>query len=62
MTLSPSRAAFKSDSAPWIRGGRRASNLGAMSEWVEVGDRCWVRRYDEWDLNIGLVAGTDGAC
>ncbi|WP_329475308.1 MBL fold metallo-hydrolase [Kribbella sp. NBC_01484] len=32
-----------------------------MSEWVEVGDRCWVRRYDEWDLNIGLVAGTDGA-
>lgn len=32
-----------------------------MTGWNEVGDRCWVRRYDEWDLNIGLVAGTDGA-
>jgi glyoxylase-like metal-dependent hydrolase (beta-lactamase superfamily II) len=32
-----------------------------MSSWVEVGDRCWVRRYDEWDLNIGLVVGADGA-
>jgi len=32
-----------------------------MSDWAEVGDRCWVRRYDEWDLNVGLVAGTDGA-
>jgi glyoxylase-like metal-dependent hydrolase (beta-lactamase superfamily II) len=32
-----------------------------MSQWTEVGDRCWVRRYDEWDLNVGLVVGTDGA-
>jgi glyoxylase-like metal-dependent hydrolase (beta-lactamase superfamily II) len=32
-----------------------------MSSWVEVEDRCWVRRYDEWDLNIGLVVGADGA-
>jgi glyoxylase-like metal-dependent hydrolase (beta-lactamase superfamily II) len=38
-----------------------ASKVGAMSEWVEVGDRCWVRRYDEWDLNVGLIAGTGGA-
>jgi glyoxylase-like metal-dependent hydrolase (beta-lactamase superfamily II) len=29
--------------------------------WTEVGDRCWVRRYDEWDLNVGLVVGTEGA-
>jgi glyoxylase-like metal-dependent hydrolase (beta-lactamase superfamily II) len=29
--------------------------------WAEVGDRCWVRRYDEWDLNVGLVVGTEGA-
>jgi glyoxylase-like metal-dependent hydrolase (beta-lactamase superfamily II) len=32
-----------------------------VSAWDEIGDRCWVRRYDEWDLNIGLVVGTDGA-
>lgn len=32
-----------------------------MSKWVELGDRCWVRRYPEWDLNIGLVVGTEGA-
>jgi glyoxylase-like metal-dependent hydrolase (beta-lactamase superfamily II) len=31
-----------------------------MSNWTELGDRCWVRRYREWDLNIGVVAGTDG--
>jgi glyoxylase-like metal-dependent hydrolase (beta-lactamase superfamily II) len=29
--------------------------------WTEVGDRCWVRRYDEWDLNVGLVVGMGGA-
>jgi glyoxylase-like metal-dependent hydrolase (beta-lactamase superfamily II) len=29
--------------------------------WTEVGDRCWVRRYDEWDLNVGLVVGVGGA-
>jgi glyoxylase-like metal-dependent hydrolase (beta-lactamase superfamily II) len=29
--------------------------------WTELGDRTWVRRYDEWDLNVGLVVGTDGA-
>ncbi|MEU4197917.1 MBL fold metallo-hydrolase [Kribbella sp. NPDC026611] len=32
-----------------------------MSAWAELGDRTWVRRYDEWDLNIGLVVGADGA-
>lgn len=32
-----------------------------MSDWTELGDRCWVRRYREWDLNVGLVVGTDGA-
>ncbi|GAA3085750.1 glyoxylase-like metal-dependent hydrolase (beta-lactamase superfamily II) [Kribbella aluminosa] len=29
--------------------------------WTELGDRTWVRRYDEWDLNVGLVVGADGA-
>ena len=32
-----------------------------MSAWTELGDRCWVRRYDECDLNIGLVVGSAGA-
>ncbi|MFC0622699.1 MBL fold metallo-hydrolase [Kribbella deserti] len=30
------------------------------SNWTELGDRCWVRRYPEWDLNIGVVAGSAG--
>jgi glyoxylase-like metal-dependent hydrolase (beta-lactamase superfamily II) len=29
-------------------------------EWSEVADRCWVRRYAEWDVNVGVVAGSDG--
>jgi glyoxylase-like metal-dependent hydrolase (beta-lactamase superfamily II) len=29
--------------------------------WSEIGERTWVRRYDEWDLNVGLVVGSDGA-
>jgi glyoxylase-like metal-dependent hydrolase (beta-lactamase superfamily II) len=32
-----------------------------MSEWTEIGDRTWIRRYDEWDLNVGLVVGSEGA-
>lgn len=31
-----------------------------MTDWTELGDRCWVRRYADWDLNIGVVAGTAG--
>ena len=30
------------------------------ADWTEVGDRCWVRRYAEWDVNVGVVAGSDG--
>lgn len=37
-----------------------ASSVERMS-WTELGDRTWVRRYDEWDLNVGLVVGSDGA-
>jgi glyoxylase-like metal-dependent hydrolase (beta-lactamase superfamily II) len=33
--------------------------LGAMG-WTEIGDRCWVGRYPEWDVNAGVVAGSDG--
>jgi glyoxylase-like metal-dependent hydrolase (beta-lactamase superfamily II) len=32
-----------------------------MSAWVELGDRVWVRRYPEWDVNVGLVVGSEGA-
>jgi glyoxylase-like metal-dependent hydrolase (beta-lactamase superfamily II) len=28
--------------------------------WNEVGERCWVGRYREWDVNVGVVAGADG--
>lgn len=28
--------------------------------WVEVGERCWMRRYPEYDVNVGVVAGSDG--
>lgn len=28
--------------------------------WTEVGDRCYVRRYDSFDLSVGVVEGTDG--
>ncbi len=30
------------------------------NDWTEVGDRCWVRRYDPWDVSCGVVAGDDG--
>lgn len=29
--------------------------------FTEVGDRCFVARYPEWDVNVGLVLGADGA-
>lgn len=29
-------------------------------DWTEVGASCWVRRYAEWDVNVGVVAGSDG--
>lgn len=31
-----------------------------MSRWIEVGDGCWQGRFPEWDVNVGVVAGTDG--
>jgi len=35
--------------APWGKG------------FVEIADRCYVARYREWDVGIGLVLGTTGA-
>jgi glyoxylase-like metal-dependent hydrolase (beta-lactamase superfamily II) len=32
-----------------------------MSAWEELGDRTWVRRYPEYDVNVGLVVGSEGA-
>jgi glyoxylase-like metal-dependent hydrolase (beta-lactamase superfamily II) len=31
-----------------------------MAEWLEVGDRVFVRRYDFYDQNIGVVVGDEG--
>jgi glyoxylase-like metal-dependent hydrolase (beta-lactamase superfamily II) len=31
-----------------------------MSDWQEVGERVFVRRYEFYDQNIGVVAGDDG--
>jgi glyoxylase-like metal-dependent hydrolase (beta-lactamase superfamily II) len=30
-----------------------------MTPWQEVGERCYRRRYDSFDLNIGVVQGSD---
>ena len=31
-----------------------------MCDWIEVGDRVFVRRYTFYDQNIGVVLGDDG--
>ncbi|MFB9909337.1 MBL fold metallo-hydrolase [Allokutzneria oryzae] len=31
-----------------------------MTNWIEVADRVYVRRYEELDLTVGLVVGDDG--
>jgi glyoxylase-like metal-dependent hydrolase (beta-lactamase superfamily II) len=28
--------------------------------WIEVGERCWTRRYGPFDTSVGVVAGADG--
>ncbi len=35
--------------------------MPAVTAWQEVADRIWVRRYDPYDVNVTVVAGTDGA-
>ena len=30
------------------------------ADWTEVADRCWVRRYEPYDVSCGVVAGADG--
>ena len=31
-----------------------------MDGWLEVGDRVYVRRYEPWDVSVGVVVGDDG--
>lgn len=31
-----------------------------MDGWLEVGDRVYCRRYEPWDVSIGVVVGRDG--
>jgi glyoxylase-like metal-dependent hydrolase (beta-lactamase superfamily II) len=33
----------------------------AVTDWQEVADRIWVRRYDPYDVNVTVIAGTRGA-
>lgn len=35
--------------------------MTAGTGWVEVAERCFVRRYVEWDVNVGVVLGAAGA-
>ena len=37
-----------------------AHDLPHGGGFVEVGDRCWVARYEHLDVNVGLVAGDRG--
>jgi glyoxylase-like metal-dependent hydrolase (beta-lactamase superfamily II) len=40
----------------------RPSSTSAWDQgFVEIGDRCYVARYREWDVSIGVVVGTSGA-
>lgn len=41
--------------------GVQPATLRAMSDWTEVGDRVFVRRYKFFDQNIGVVLGDSGA-
>jgi glyoxylase-like metal-dependent hydrolase (beta-lactamase superfamily II) len=40
---------------------RECQVTGATERWREVGDRVYVRRHHDMDLNVGLVVG-EGAC
>lgn len=40
--------------------GVRPATLREMSDWTEVGDRVFVRRYAFYDQNIGVVVGDAG--
>ena len=31
------------------------------NDWVELGDRCFVRRYPEWDMSVSVLAGDEAA-
>jgi len=38
----------------------RVTRDALHQDWTELADGCWVRRYAEWDVNVGVVAGDDG--
>jgi glyoxylase-like metal-dependent hydrolase (beta-lactamase superfamily II) len=39
----------------------RPATLRAMSDWSEIGDRVFVKRYEFYDQNIGVVLGDEAA-
>src|SRR4029077_8692648 len=44
----------------FLLGGQRRRCEGGMSDWLEVGDRVFVRRYTFYDQDIGAIVGDDG--
>lgn len=32
------------------------------AEWIDVAEDAWYRRYEPWDVNVGVVRGADGLC
>lgn len=42
------------------RARRACDHRRVSTDWTEIADRCWVRRYPEWDVNVGVVAGSSG--
>ena len=32
------------------------------SGWIDVAEDAWYRRYEPWDVNVGVVRGADGLC
>src|SRR5690242_614510 len=42
------------------QGQTDAPRVFLVADFVEVSDRVWVARYDWFDVNVGLVAGSAG--
>jgi glyoxylase-like metal-dependent hydrolase (beta-lactamase superfamily II) len=36
------------------------SHTTPQDDWTQIAAGCWVRRYAEWDVNVGVVSGEQG--
>src|SRR5215207_167188 len=59
--ITPRRHHHVTTPLPPTEASGTAVKVEGMTAWAELGDRCWVRRYPEWDLNVGIVVGSEGA-